>query len=161
MQDFTSNVIDIDKQIKDLTWAGGLFNYVFFRKVHGEPGSYVDNVKSALSEKVLTEQQKIITVLMLQDLPFDDYLDFCEVVVNMLEKKQITYNIFRWAVFPGYEWNTFLADKYISPRVGAIMYKLLRSENIEGSLKRYIQEEILTGKAKKQVEYLRDIGQIK
>jgi hypothetical protein len=38
--------------------------------------------------------------------------------------------------------------------------KFVASENIEGKLKRYIQEEILTGRAKQQVQFLRDIGQI-
>lgn len=161
MKNFYEELKKIDSEIKDLTWAGELYKFDFFRKVHEKPLEYVETLKIALIDSSINEQQKIIMVLMTQKLPFNYYIDFSETLLQMLEKKYITYEVFKWAIIPGYEWNTYLPDRYRDTKVQAFAAKLLESENVRVEIKEYLRNDILTGNAKKQVQYLRDIRQIK
>ena len=161
MSNFILGIKTIHADIKDLTWAGELFKFEFFRRVHDEPDKYIETVLPSLSGGNMSEQQNIIMVLMMQKLPLAAYLDFAENVYQMLEKGEITHDVFKWAVFPGYEWNTSLAENYKANKVRALINKFMTSEKVDEKLKRYFREELLTGKAKEQVQFLRDIGQIK
>ena len=160
-QHFGIEITKINTEIKELTWAGGLFRFEFFRQVHSEPKKYAEIVQSFLTEDELTEQQKVIMILMMQKLPLNDYVKFLDSLIQMFEEEKITHTVMRWAVLPGYEWNTLLAEGYKDSGVILVINRLIKLEIVEKELKSYIEEEILTGRAKKQVQFLRNSGQIR
>jgi len=160
MQDFKQAIIKVDKDIQDLTWPGGLFKYPFFREIHDNPSPYMSTALQALAAKELTEQQKIITALTMQRLPLNEVITFSKHVLQLLEDNQISNKILKWAIFPTYDWNTSLVDNGHSVVVKELLNKILQSQKVNDEIKVFIREEMQTDKARKQVQYLKDIGQI-
>ena len=113
-----------------------------------------------LESRALTEQQKIITALTMQRLPLKEFIKFSEQVLLLLEESKISSEVFRWAIFPTYDWNTLLVKNYRSRAVKELLNKVLQSQEVNDEIKVLVREEIQTGKARKQVQYLKDIGQI-
>lgn len=160
MQDFKQEIIKVDKAIQDLTWPGALFKYPFFREIHDKPHLHMSTALQVLESRALTEQQKIITALTMQRLPLKEFIKFSEQVLLLLEESKISSEVFRWAIFPTYDWNTLLVKNYRSRAVKELLNKVLQSQEVNDEIKVLVREEIQTGKARKQVQYLKDIGQI-
>ncbi|HBL58677.1 MAG TPA: hypothetical protein DDZ80_09220 [Cyanobacteria bacterium UBA8803] len=161
MPDFNAAIISIDAKIVDLTWPGGLFEYEEFRNIYVHPEMYKAEALAALNSQALTEQQKIIVALSMQNLELSNFLVFSREVLSLLEKGTISQAVFDWAVFPSYDWNTKWVDNRTAVEVQQILAEISNSKSVSEEKKKYIQEEIITGMAEKQVLYLREIGQIK
>lgn len=161
VQDFNREIAAIDRDIQDLTWAGGLFKYPFFRDVHGQPRRHVATVLQALGSDELTEQQKIIAALTMQRLPLEAFVEFAGQALQLLEAGRISGDVFQWAVLPTYDWNTTLARNYRDASVEALLDRIARSPQVGDELKTLVREEIQTGKALEAIEHLEDTGQLR
>lgn len=161
MQNFLFEIQKIDQQVKELTSTGVLFKYEFFISVYENPKEYVEYVYELLKKNYVSEQQKIIAVLSMQKLPYFVYIEFNNKVFELFENSFIIEKIFKWSAFPPYEWNINFAINYESTIVQEFLRKVVKSKLVSLKLKEYLQNEIMTGNAKEQVYFLKDIGQIK
>ena len=157
---FQKEIVDIDRAVVDLTAPGDLFRYPFFIEVYENPTPLVGDVIEILQTKNLSDQQKIISVLMMQRLPAKEWLSFGESVLSLLEGDSISEEVFEWALFPGHEWNQIFAMYYRKRAVKRLLEKIAGSEKVTHDLKSYVQKEVLTGEAKKEVRRMKDRGEI-
>ena len=160
MSKFELLVTSLDSKIIDLTWTGELFKHEGFRKIYYDSEIYLKDALEALKNQDLSEQAKIITVLSMQNLSLANWLYFSKTALFFLESNLISASIFRWIIFQSYDWNTKFAENYLDPEVKELMLKFTKSNVVNEDIKKYVEEEIITGKARKTVILLRETGQI-
>jgi hypothetical protein len=161
MNTFEDIIERIDAAIVDLTWPGGLFNYEEFREIHSRASRYRDAALQALSGERLTEQQKLIVALSMQGLPLPELLDFAHRAIDGFERGHLSARVLRRCIFPTYDWNTTIVERYRSPEVDAVLRRLAGLEGLDEQFEQYVRDEVLTGNAKRTVDGLRDSGQIR
>ncbi len=159
--DFKSLILASEKKIVDLTNPLELRTYQEFQSIYNNPKIYISEALAALSSKEFTEQQKKIIALSMQNLKMEASISFSRKVLSLLEEGKLTNSVFESAIFPGYEWSTKWVDYSSSAEVKKILSEILESRAVSEDRKKSIRESILTGKAKDDVQYLRDIGAIK
>lgn len=160
MSNIDTKIIEIDSRIVDLTAPLELLEYDEFQEMHCNPESIVDDVLRILGSDSFSDQQKIIAALAVQNLDLEDFISFAEDVLILLENEDISSDVFDWAVFPIYEWNTKLAENYSSKQAQKLLDDILNSNKVGQEQKSYIREHLLTGRAEAQVRFLREIGQL-
>ena len=101
------------------------------------------------------DKRKSIVVFSLQSLKEDDYISFVDYAIDMYINKKISDVVFENALFPGFEWNTFLAEHYSDPRVEILLDKVRKTELKNGYL-----EEIMSGRALENVIQMRIDGEL-
>jgi len=158
MSNFAERIRKIEAQIVDLTWMGGLFEYPEFREIHEHPTSYLSEVSAALRSPEFTDQQKKIIALSMQKLDLPRFLQFANDMLRLLGSGLVSQDVFGLVVFPPYDWNTKLAENYEQPDVARFLRSVLESKQVDTNEKKYIREEILTGKAKSYVLMTREVG---
>lgn len=161
IQKFIIKIKHINNSIVDLTWSKGLFNYDFFREVYADPTLYAEVALKALESSNISEQEQLIITFSMQNLALNDYMQFCGKLLILFENKKVSNKVMRFAIFPTYDWNTKLADYYEDTDVNRFLVELVDTNGLEIRIKELIQNEILTGKAKKNIKHLRDIGEVK
>jgi hypothetical protein len=157
---FKSLILASDRKIVDLTNPLELRTYDEFKTIYNNPTIYMNEALKALSSKDFTEQQKKIIALSMQNLKIAEYISFSRKILSLLEEKKVTNSVFNGAVFPGYEWNTKLVDYSSSADVNKFLSEVMESNAVSEENKKYIRDSILTGQAKKDIQYLREIGAI-
>lgn len=151
MTDFAQQIKDIDKQIVDLTWPGGLFEYEEFRQIYENSTSYYSIACQALSSTEYTEQQKIIIGHSMHGSELSQFLSLAKYVLELLESGKVSLEVFERVAFPTYDWNTSIAKNYDKQDVAQFLYSVLKSNKVDERRKEIIREKILTGKAKSNV----------
>jgi hypothetical protein len=159
--DLKTQIIAIETEVVDLTWTGELLVSPKFQAIYQQPEDYMTQVLELLSDPGFTEQQKIIAALALQKLPLPKLVAFDLQMLSFCEQGLIPDTVLEWAVFPPYDWNTKLAENYTRAEVRDLLLKFSTSSVVSSERKQFIQSEILTGNAKKQIKLLRETGQLK
>jgi len=161
MSDFAERIRKIEEQIVDLTWMGELFQYPEFREIHEHPANYLSEAWNALKSSEFMDQQKIIIALSMQSLDLPRFLLFANDMLRFLESGLVSYDVFKFAVFPPLDWNTKLAENYEQPDVARFLHRVLKSEQVDDRRKEIIRKRILTGKEKLYVLDMRASGLMK
>lgn len=161
VDDFMARITRIKAAIGDLTWTGGLFAHEDFRQIHVHPQAHVEEALAALQSGETGEEEKVIAALSMQKLPLPELLRFSERVLDLLEKGLVSEAVFEQAVFPTYDWNTSLAERFDAPEVQRFLQRVLASPAVSAQRKELVKDEILTGNARKDVLELREAGEIR
>ncbi len=161
---FKLRIQRIQKEVVDLVDPFALIDSELFVEIWKNPRAYQQDVIKLIVDKKITEVQKEIAVLSMNNLPLNDFLKYCEIIIGLRKANKINNDVFLIAIFPGYDWNTKLQENYKEPKVRQLLLKIKGSELLpDKSTKtfdnKYI-DEILSGKTLKHIEDLRSAGQI-
>jgi hypothetical protein len=160
MPSFEETIRTIESRIIDLTWPGGLFRYEEFKEVHAHSPRYKEAALRSLAGEDLSEQQKLIVALAMQKLPYDDFLDFVDQVIDLYARGTISAKVLNWCVLPTYDWNTRLVEHYREAEANRRLRRLTELDGLDEQFRSYVEKEVLTGRARATVEQLRETGQI-
>ncbi len=153
-------MISIEAEVVDLTFAGELFRSSRFRDIYSNPHKNLEMILKTLQCEKLTDTQKQIAAFTMQNLLLNEFLLFGKRLLIMVEGHQISSQLFRIAVFPPYEWNTKLQENFEDESVHAFLAEIKDSAAIPQDLKDYIHE-VMTGNALVDIRKLRSAGQLK
>jgi len=153
----SEEIIAIEKEVVDLTFMGELFRSTKFRDLYSSPNHNMESIITTLKCKEMSDVQKKIAVLTMQQLPLQDFLVFVDTLFAMLEKHEIPVDVFTLAVFPPFEWNTSLQEHYEDEIVRTYLNKLLTSDLVPGDLKDYIRQ-VLSGEVLSNIRKFKDAG---
>ena len=154
MEDFYNRILYIEEQIVDLTWFGGLFKFKEFTEIYEHPKLYSKAATECLARPDVTEQQKLIIVLSMQKQSPDKYIEFGKKNTLLFKEGKITERVLKWSVLPTYDWNDLLVRKYKRKEVDELLKDIL-ALNISDDWRSFIEQEVLTGKAKKTARNIR------
>jgi hypothetical protein len=161
VDDFIARITRIKTAIGDLTWTGGLLRLEEFRQVHADPQPYRDAALGALEAAGLGEEEKVVIALSMQKLPLPELVRFGERVLDLLEAGRVSEVVLNHAVFPTYDWNTALVERFDDPAVQELLRRVLASPAVNDGRKHIVKDEILTGNARTDVLELREAGEIR
>jgi hypothetical protein len=160
MERFINTIKSIEAEVVDLTWTHELLRSVEFVQIYNTPQQYTEYVVDFMSQERFTDQQKSIAILSMQKLPLHGLVRLHYNLLELLEEGQLKADVFDFAVFPPYDWNTEIAENFENPAVTRLMKRMLSSPAVPSSRKAYIENEILSGRAKETVRDLREMKQI-
>lgn len=152
---FETNIAAIDKWIVDLTSELDLLENKDFVAIYKSPTAYYGNVIALLAKPKIKESQKAISVFAMHRLPRKEYLAFLDILLDMLQRKKISYMLFEAGVFPSHDWNTTLQENYEDPEIKAYLFKVKASTTVTQEGRNYA-DKILSGQAARAVEAWRD-----
>jgi hypothetical protein len=147
------------RDVVDLTSAEDLFGITNFIVLYESPTNCVSNAIVFLRDKANKEEEKMIVVYSLQRLPLHEYLQFDAGLLAMANQGIISIKLANQALFPGSEWSRKLELSYQQEEVRVFLRKLLEAKVINKSNKEYIKE-VLSGKAKADIEELEEAGML-
>lgn len=114
-----NKIAQIQEKIVDLTSIWDVFRSEIFKELYNNPETHLTDVIHLLSNKQVSDTQKIIAALSIQNLPLPKFLFFANKVLTLREGGKISEHIFYMAVFPPYDWNTQLHENYTDKAVKA------------------------------------------
>jgi hypothetical protein len=160
-KNFEHRILAAEAEVGDLTSSSTLFISEDFCSIHADPLRYIDDALEFMSNVLHTEQQKEIAALSMQRLPLPNFVQFATNLLTLRERDLISSVLFRRAVFPTYDWNTKLAESYDNEPVAAALSTIVASNAVDIGTKVYIQEQILSGKARSYILDLKEAGQLR
>ena len=129
---FRARIQRIDESKVFNTYAGSLFDSYTFIEIWRQPKRYLKGVRDFLADSQVSEVQKCIAIYSMQSLPLNDFLSFCNTVMELKKDGKITGGLLREAIFPGLDWNTQLQVNYRNPEVRDFLLKIRDSGMLVG-----------------------------
>lgn len=145
----SNNLYDLvkiaDKKIVDLTAPSDLFGIKEFLIISKSPKEYLPIAKKLISDETLTEQQKLIIVYGMQELLWQDYLEFLSSATVDFNNKEVEESVIELIISPTHDWSTRIAAKYNDPTLKSLLesIKTLKDSKLNNEINR-----ILSGQAR-------------
>ena len=157
--EFKDKIAQIQEKIVDLTSIWDVFRSEIFKELYNNPEIHLTDVVNFLSNNQVSDTQKTIAALSIQNLPLPKFLLFAKKVLALREKGKISEQVFYTAVFPPYDWNTQLHENYTDKAVKELLLTIKASTAIDKETKAYV-DKIITGKALEDINRLVEMGQL-
>ncbi len=158
--DYRQRIDAIALSVGDLTIPDDLFRYREFIDVYENPGPFKDAASALYADPEVAALQKEIAGYSMQRLPVDRLVALGFHVADLTDRKIVSARLLDRLVFPPLNWGTQLIENYERPDARALMERLSRMDKLPESRRKYIHEQVLTGRARQDVLELRGMGQI-
>ncbi len=124
------------------------------------PYLFLEYQKQLLADKNVEDSIKEVSLNGMQRLKTRDYLEFCDYLLDLVEKRDMSYGIADRYLFPTSMLNTYLAFNYSDPAVKMILIRAerLARENHHIEDAEYIRESVMSGESKKWHLMMLEIG---
>jgi hypothetical protein len=157
---FARMVDRISGQVKSLGVLDELFASKEFLTIYESPQTYLSQAKSLMSERDLSTHNKLIVGYSMQRLPPEPLVAFLSAVADGVDDGATDIQVLESTAFApfnfGYQW---LIRDYTQSSVKALLLRLVSMKALPADRKKYIQERILTGRAKQDyVDYMDSLG---
>jgi len=141
-------IMEIDRDVEDLSVPGDLFASKTFIALYEKPGEIIEDAKTLLRHLVLTPKQKQILAYSLQKLPVEDYRKVVSHVIDGVVEGETDMKTLDALTFPSFEWGGGLIRTSDNPETVALIKRILELEHLPAAKKAYIETSVLTGTAK-------------
>lgn len=155
-----SQVNSIAQQVIDLTSPDDLFRFPEFIKIYENPEEYLREARDLLASPDLSDLSKSIVGYAMQRLPEHAYLAWLGYVVDLTEAKRLSVDVLQVIAFPPLNWNTVLVERYERADVRIVLDRIMTIPNLDSQLKDYVARDVLSGQALRNLNDLREAGQI-
>ena len=154
-----SRLTRIEAEVTDLTDDSALLKSKEFLELFKNPRRYEMAVALVLADPTIVETRKHIAVLGMQTLPLPEFLSFGRSTLALVEEGRLESSTFERAIFPGYAWNTTLAENYHDEGVRGFLMEIKASRRLNARVLD-LANGVLVGQAHRDVEALRKEGML-
>ncbi|WAC21844.1 hypothetical protein OVA24_10660 [Luteolibacter sp. SL250] len=144
-------IMEIDREIEDLSVPGDLFSSKTFIALYENPGGIIEDARTLLRHLVLTPKQKQILAYSLQKLPAEEYRNLVSHVIDGVIEDETDLKTLEVLTFPSFDWGGGLVKTSDTPETIELVKRLLELEKFPPGRKTYIQTRVLNGTAKKEL----------
>lgn len=109
------SVKKVDAEVPDFEITISLFNSPTFIQLWGASDCYEISAKALLVDSNVSTRQKLIISYAMQSLKLPLLVDFYSDALKLRQRNEISQDLFMDIIFPGYNWNTKLADNFEVP----------------------------------------------
>lgn len=154
-----SALIDsIEKDIGEFDFAGALTISPYFQYPYENPVNYTDGIVKIISSPTISFRKKYIGVYLLQKLPLNEYINFCNQSMKYFEKGIIEKRIMELLLFPvGWKTDQRLIMNYENPLVNQLLTTVINSKHFEKNFKEEFKK-IRSGETYKQRQEMYSSG---
>lgn len=158
--DFATTLRAISREIKELGVPDELFSSKPFNQIYTSPQSHLAEAMAVMSKEDINAHDKIIAGYAMQRLPPEQFIAFISSLADTVEHGQTNMEVLESAAFAPLNFgHQPLILYYQHPTVRALLGRLLHMPGLSANHREYIQEDLLTGKAKADyLDYLAMIG---
>ena len=145
--DFDDTILSINSKL-DSNWT---FNEEVltdseFVNIYKQGKAYKEEAIRFVTQKGQSVQKLKICILAMQDLELNDYVDFCEAVVEVFNKGDLPEYCLKTIVFPNFLKKHIIIENYDNQRVIELLNRIRDNKSISADFKDNIVN-ILSGKA--------------
>ena len=160
---FFQSIAKVDSEVLDFDISTSLFDSRTFTDLWKRSSCFENAAKKLIADPTESERRKRIASYSMQSLKPVLLMDFYTEALRLRRKNLLRQDIFIDAIFPGYDWNTTLAEKYDNAIVHRFLVSLKQSGVIPATGKGYnatYLDDLISGKAGAYVRDLRKTGQL-
>lgn len=158
--EFNEKIEAIAKQVVDLTSADELFDSGDFIELYESPAGKAPLVAELYRDLTKPNLHKAIAGYSMQKLPTNELVWLIAQVVKLVQDEKLDPRLLDTLAFPALNWGARLQTEYERKDVRQCLEYLQGMKLMPPETRLYIRDEVLTGKAYKDVMQLRKAEQI-
>lgn len=110
---YTNAIDSINIKVVDLTYLQDLLRIDDFVSIYSCSEKYLHDAENYLQDSSFDEQRKTIVVYSMQNLNYDDYVEFFNFCTKLYLEKKISHKVIKCVISPGPEWNNYLSSSFL------------------------------------------------
>lgn len=160
IKQFANTIEQIGNEVDRLDQPDDLFELKMFQIIYENPSVYLASAIALIEREDVKPYHKKIIGYSMQRLPPEQFVGFVSLIVKTVEQGKTSLDILETTAFTLLNWGRqTLIMYYQDPSVQALLNRILNLSNLSVTRKKYIQENILTGKAKQDyLNYMDELG---
>ena len=151
---YAQRIVAIDSSIGYLYARVSLLGEPSFGELAEEGNRNVDACLKFLASPQYSEQQRLIAILSMHKLNLQDYVDFLQRMVDLLDRRLISPEELGFAVFPSSNFSNLLIEHYANSNVRRVLSQIVARTDFPPRLKPGVLH-ILSGEALEQNKIFR------
>lgn len=160
-QDFRNRIDHVATRLVDLTSPDDLFAQPDFLVLYENPTQYRVWTLSLWANPEVPPLKKTIAAYAMQRLPIGDFVAQVSALADLVAQGRAPVRLLERLAFAPPNWGAALVVNHQDPRVAQLLRRLASFEAFDASRREYIAREVMTGEAKKQIDVMRETGQIR
>ena len=160
INEFANLIEKIGSDVRQLDVPDELFAPESFRSIYEKPELYLASAITLIGRKDLSSHHKKIIGYAMQKLPPEQFVVFVSLLVDSVEQGITSIDVLESTAFTALNWGRqSLINYYQSPTVHELLMRIASMPKLSTVNKEYINDDILTGKAKQDyLKYMDMIG---
>jgi hypothetical protein len=160
-QDFRERIDHVAARLVDLTSPDDLFAQPDFLLLYENPTPYLAWTLTLWVNPEVPPLKKTIAAYAMQRLPIGDFVALVSALADLVAQGRAPVRLLERLAFAPPNWGAALVVNHQDPRVEPLLRRLASFEAFNASRREYIAREVMTGEAKKQIDVMRETGQIR
>ena len=150
----------IATDVTNLTTPMELYGYPCFQEFMNRQDQPTGELIAVFVLEEHSPMVKQIAGYAVKKLGTKGFVQVGHVLLDLLARGKIESGVVEKAFLPGLQWSHMLAENYADTDVRSLIARILETPAFSERGRRYLSDQVLTGKAKTQVEEMRAWGEI-